>query len=164
MRTCLWFDDQAEEAANFYVSVFRDGKVGSVSRYEAEGAAMAGKEAGAAMTVEFEVEGMRFLGLNGGPMFQFTEAISFMVARDTQEEIDELWDALTGDGGEESQCGWCKDRFGVSWQILPSNMNELLGAGMGSEAAQRATHAMFQMKKLDIEALRRARDGEPANA
>jgi predicted 3-demethylubiquinone-9 3-methyltransferase (glyoxalase superfamily) len=162
MRVCLWFDGQAEEAARFYTSVFRGGSIGSADKYTEEFEEVSGQKAGSVMTVPFEVEGQKFLGLNGGPQFKFTEAVSFMVERDTQEEIDELWDALTADGGEESMCGWLKDRFGVSWQIIPAQMNQLLSGGGDAERARRVGEAMLKMRKLDIAALQRAYDGETA--
>ncbi|MCW2928357.1 MAG: 3-demethylubiquinone-9 3-methyltransferase [Thermoleophilia bacterium] len=163
ITTCLWFDGNAEEAANFYVSVLRDGSIGHVERFGEELAEASGQPAGSAMTVDFTVEGAHFSALNGGPNFTFSEAVSFVVLRDTQAELDEVWNALIADGGEESQCGWCKDRFGLSWQVLPSNIRELLGGG-DDEANQRATEAMLQMRKLDIETLQRAAAGEPTHA
>ena len=153
LATCLWFDDQAEEAANFYVSVLRDGKLGAVSRYGKAASEMAGRPEGSVLIVEFEVEGQRFQALNGGPVFQFSEAVSFVIERDTQEEIDEVWDALT-DGGEEQPCGWLKDRFGVSWQVVPSGWAELMRSSDG--ASERVWHAMMGMKKLDVDVLREA--------
>jgi predicted 3-demethylubiquinone-9 3-methyltransferase (glyoxalase superfamily) len=153
----LWFDDQAEEAAEFYVSVFNarpgsagDSKILGVSRY---GEAGPGKP-GSVMTVSFRLEGQGFTGLNGGPYHEFTEAVSFYVDCETQEEVDALWAALS-DGGEAGPCGWLKDRYGVSWQIIPSALGELLG-DPDPERAARAMQAMLQMTKLDIRGLRRA--------
>jgi predicted 3-demethylubiquinone-9 3-methyltransferase (glyoxalase superfamily) len=144
----LWFNDQAEEAMNFYASVFEDAKVGSVSR---------GPD-GKVLTVSFTLNGQDFIGLNGGPMYHFTEAISFSVNCETQAEIDGLWEKLTANGGEESQCGWLKDRFGLSWQIVPSVLGELIG-GPDPQRAQAALQAMLGMQKLDIAALKNAYDG-----
>jgi predicted 3-demethylubiquinone-9 3-methyltransferase (glyoxalase superfamily) len=150
----LWFDTQAEEAAAFYASVFPRSRILNVTRY---GAAGPGPE-GQAMTVEFEVMGQRLIGLNGGPHFHFTEAISFSVPCETQDEIDAYWEKLTADGGEGGDCGWLKDRFGLSWQIVPAVMPELLG-DPDREKARRATEAMLKMRKLDIAELRRAHAG-----
>ncbi|MCW2949443.1 MAG: hypothetical protein JWN41_456 [Thermoleophilia bacterium] len=158
---CLWFDGQAEAAAELYTRVLRDGKIGGKSRYDEAGAEVSGLPKGSTMTVDFEVEGQRFMGLNGGPLFSFTEATSFVVKRDTQEGIDEVWSGLLADGGEPSQCGWLKDRFGVSWQVVPSQLSDYIG-GPDAEAAGRAMRAMLGMQKLDIEALRQAYEGEPA--
>ena len=150
----LWFDSQAEEAMNFYVAIFRNSKVINVSRY-AEGAP--GK-AGTVMSVKFQLEGQEFMGLNGGPLFKFTEAISMFVKCETQEEVDELWSKLTA-GGQESQCGWLKDKFGLSWQIVPNALMEVLG-GPDRAGAQRAMQAMLKMKKLDIQKLKDAYAGK----
>jgi predicted 3-demethylubiquinone-9 3-methyltransferase (glyoxalase superfamily) len=150
----LWFDHQAEEAAAFYVSVFPDSRITGISRYAPGGRGEEGK----VMTVAFELGGKPFIALNGGPYFQFTEAVSFSVSCKDQQEIDAYWDKLTADGGAPGQCGWLKDRFGLSWQIVPEAMPELVG-GPDPEAAGRATQAMLKMTKLDIEALRRARAG-----
>jgi predicted 3-demethylubiquinone-9 3-methyltransferase (glyoxalase superfamily) len=146
----LWFDDQAEEAVELYTSVFRNSRVGTVTRY---GKAGPGPE-GSVMTVSFELEGLQFTALNGGPEFKFNEAISFVVDCRSQEEVDELWEKLS-DGGEEGPCGWLKDRFGVSWQIVPTILPELLN-DPDPEKAQRVTEAMLQMKKIDIGALKQA--------
>ncbi|HSJ49960.1 MAG TPA: VOC family protein [Actinomycetota bacterium] len=152
----LWFDHQAEEAAEFYVSVFNtvrpsaEAKVLEVARYGEAGPG----EPGSAMIVTFELDGMRFTALNGGPQFSFTEAVSFLVSCDSQEEVDGFWNALT-DGGEESMCGWLKDRYGLSWQIIPNRLMELLG-DPDPGRAQRATQAMLQMRKIDIGELERA--------
>lgn len=152
---CLWFDSQAEEAANFYTSVFKDSSIGEISRY-AEGMP---KPAGTAMTVAFTLNGQDFTALNGGPEFAFTEAISFQIDCADQAEVDEYWAALTADGGQESQCGWLKDKFGMSWQIVPSALPGIIG-GPDPAGAQRAVAAMMQMRKLDIGVLQKAYDGE----
>jgi predicted 3-demethylubiquinone-9 3-methyltransferase (glyoxalase superfamily) len=146
----LWFNDQAEEAMNFYTAIFKNSKIGSVSRYGEGGPG----QPGSVMTATFELDGQEFMALNGGPLFTFTEAISFFVNCETQAEVDELWEKLT-EGGEESQCGWLKDKYGLSWQIVPSALGELLGHPDPAKA-QRAMNAMLQMKKIDIEALRLA--------
>jgi predicted 3-demethylubiquinone-9 3-methyltransferase (glyoxalase superfamily) len=146
----LWFDDQAEEAVELYTSVFKNSRVGKVTRY---GKAGPGPE-GSVMTISFELEGLQFTALNGGPEFQFNEAISFIVDCQSQEEVDELWDRLS-EGGEEGPCGWLKDRFGVSWQIVPTILPELLN-DPDLEKAQRVTEAMLKMKKIDIGALKQA--------
>jgi len=142
----LWYDDKAEEAANFYTSIFKNSKVLSVTRYEEAGAQASGRPKGSAMTVEFELEGQKFVGLNGGPHFKFTEAVSFVVNCETQEEVDYFWEKLTADGGAESQCGWLKDKYGLSWQIVPTILAELF-KGKDAETSQRVMKAMLQMKK-----------------
>ena len=152
----LWFDTQAEEAAHYYIDVFGGGRVLTVARYP-EGAP---GPAGTVMTVEFEVAGQRFVGINGGPEFRFTEAVSFQVDCADQAEVDRFWDRLVGDGGEESQCGWLKDRYGLSWQIVPAGMDDLF-ADPDPARAQRAVQAMLGMRKLDVAALRAAADGVP---
>jgi predicted 3-demethylubiquinone-9 3-methyltransferase (glyoxalase superfamily) len=149
---CLWFDSQAEEAAKFYTSIFPKSKILRTVR-NPEGAR---GPAGAVLTVEFELDGQRFTGLNGGPDFQFTEAISFVVHCETQKEVDSYWDALLA-GGTPSQCGWLKDQYGVSWQIVPTVLPELLG-DPDPRKAQRVMEAMLKMIKLDIEALKKAHD------
>ncbi len=154
---CLWFDSQAEEAANFYVSVFKNGKIKSVSRYGKEGHETHGCEAGSVMTVEFEINGQPFLALNGGPIFKFSEAISFQIPCETQEEVDYFWSKLS-EGGEESRCGWLKDKFGLSWQVVPTALPKLLSGG-DAERSGRVMSAFMQMKKFDIAALERAFDG-----
>jgi len=146
----LWFDHQAEEAARFYVSIFPNSRMGKVTRY---GEAGPGPK-GSVMTVTFELEGQEFIALNGGPQFKFTEAISFSVACSTQEEVDQYWKKLS-DGGEEGPCGWLKDRYGLSWQINPTVLGELLGDA-DPVKAKRAMEAMLKMKKIDIEALKSA--------
>jgi predicted 3-demethylubiquinone-9 3-methyltransferase (glyoxalase superfamily) len=144
----LWFDTQAEEAMNFYISVFKNGKVLSVS----PGAN------GIAQSVQFELEGQEFIGLNAGPRFKFNESISFFVDCKTQEEVDYLWNALTADGGEESMCGWLKDKFGLWWQIIPSALGDLIG-DRDPVKAQRVVDAMLQMRKINIAGLRKAYEG-----
>jgi predicted 3-demethylubiquinone-9 3-methyltransferase (glyoxalase superfamily) len=146
----LWFDDQAEEAMNFYCSIFKNSKVGSISRY---GEAGPGPK-GTVMSATFELNGQEFMALNGGPVFTFTPAISFFVNCETQEEVDELWEKLSADG-EEGQCGWLKDKYGLSWQIVPSSLGEYLN-GNDAEKSHRAMEAMLQMKKLDIHKLKQA--------
>jgi len=148
----LWFDNQAEEAMNFYVSIFKDSKVLSISRY-GEGAPV---PAGTVMTASFLIEGQQFTALNGGPLFSFTEAISFVIHCQTQEEVDHYWEKLT-EGGEEVQCGWLKDKFGVSWQVVPEVLGRLLN-NPDPNKAQRAMQAMFTMKKIDIRQLQEAAD------
>ena len=152
----LWFDTQAEEAANFYISVFKNSRIVSIAHYTAAGP---GPE-GSVLTVEFELDGQRFVGINGGPQFTFSEAVSFQIDCDGQDEIDYYWERLT-DGGEESQCGWLKDRYGLSWQVVPKGMDELF-SHPDKERARRAMEAMFGMKKLDVAALQRAADGVDA--
>jgi predicted 3-demethylubiquinone-9 3-methyltransferase (glyoxalase superfamily) len=150
----LWFNNEAEEAVNFYTSVFKNSKVGSISRY---GDAGPGPK-GSVMTVAFQLDGQNFIALNGGPHFKFTEAISFVVSCDTQQEIDSYWEKLTSDGGHESQCGWVKDRYGLSWQIVPRVLNELV-RDKDPHKGQRVMQAMLQMKKMDIAGLERAHAG-----
>ena len=152
----LWFDTEAEEAAKFYTSIFEGSRIVNVTHYTEAGP----REAGTVMTVEFELNGQRFVGINGGPQFKFDEAVSFQINCETQEEVDEYWERLT-DGGQESQCGWLKDRYGLSWQVVPTGMEEIF-ADPDPSRAERAMQAMFGMTKLDIAALRRAADGVPA--
>ena len=151
---CLWFDGQAEEAAHFYTSVFKNSKITDVSRY-GEGAPV---PAGTALTVAFELDGRPFTALNGGPQFQFNEAISLQVPCETQDEVDEYWTRL-GEGGAEGQCGWLKDRYGLWWQLVPTALPGILG-GPDAEGAARAMAAMMGMQKLDIAALQAAYDGD----
>jgi predicted 3-demethylubiquinone-9 3-methyltransferase (glyoxalase superfamily) len=146
----LWFDDQAEEAMNFYVSVFKNSKIISVNRLPEGTPGPAGK----VMTATFQLNGQEFMALNGGPEFKFNESISFFVNCETQQEVDELWEKLSA-GGEKSQCGWLKDKFGVSWQIIPTALGQLLG-DKDPQKSQRVMQAMLQMTKIDIAALRRA--------
>jgi predicted 3-demethylubiquinone-9 3-methyltransferase (glyoxalase superfamily) len=150
----LWYDDQAEEAAALYVSVFPNSRITNVARYGPAGPGQEGK----AMTVSFELDGEAFIALNGGPYYRFTEAVSFSVSCRDQEEVDRYWEALTAGGGEPGRCGWLKDRFGLSWQIVPEALPELIG-GPDPEKSRRATEAMLKMARLDIAGLRRARDG-----
>ena len=153
----LWFDTQAEEAATFYTSVFPNSRVLSIARYP-EGAP---GPTGSVMTVEFELDGCRFVGINGGPQFTFDEAVSFQITCTTQDEVDYYWQRLT-EGGEESQCGWLKDRFGLSWQVVPTGMEEVF-SDPDPARAQRAMQAMLGMRKLDMTALRAAADAVPAS-
>lgn len=147
----LWFDDQTEEAMNYYVSIFKNSKVESVSRYGEAGPGQKGK----VMSATFQLDGQQFMALNGGPQhFSFNESISFFVHCETQKEVDELWDKLS-EGGEKSRCGWLKDKFGVSWQIIPNALGELLG-DPDSDKSKRVMEAMLQMDKIDIATLRRA--------
>nr|WP_205863140.1 VOC family protein [Planosporangium thailandense] len=150
MTTCLWFDGQAEEAANHYVSIFKRSRLGAVSRF-AEGAPGA---AGSVMAVEFELNGQKFVALNGGPQFTFNESISFQIHCADQDEVDYYWSRLC-EGGQEGPCGWLTDRYGVSWQVIPAALSELIG-GPDPAKAKRATEAMLSMKKLDIAALWKA--------
>jgi len=147
----LWFDSNAEEAANFYVAIFKDSKVLKIARYGEAGPG----PAGSVMVVNFQIEGQDFIALNGGPLFKFTEAISFVINCQTQEEVDHYWNKLTAGGGQESQCGWLKDKYGLSWQVTPAILGELL-ADKDQKKAQRVMQAMLQMKKIDIAALQRA--------
>ena len=156
---CLWFDRQAEEAARFYVSVFPNSKVGDIARYP-DG--FPGDRAGEVLTVEFSLDGKDFVGLNGGPDFKFTEAVSFQIDVEDQAELDRYWEALLAGGGEESMCGWLRDRFGLSWQVVPRQMMRIWK--QGGEAADRAAKAMMQMKKLDIATLEAAARGETVAA
>ena len=151
---CLWFDTQAEDAAKFYASVFKNSKIGKIGRYGKEGFEVHGKTAGTVMTVEFDIEGQKFLALNGGPQFKFNEAVSFQVHCETQEEIDYFWRKLA-EGGEEGPCGWLKDKFGLSWQIIPTALPQLL-MDENPEKAQRVMRSMLQMRKIDLAALKRA--------
>jgi predicted 3-demethylubiquinone-9 3-methyltransferase (glyoxalase superfamily) len=156
---CLWFDDQAEEAAEFYVGIFESSRIVSILRYGKAGFEVHQRPAGSVMTVDFDLDGQRFTALNGGPHFQFNEAISFQIFCDSQEEIDYYWEALTAGGDPTAQqCGWLKDRYGVSWQVVPKGMEEMLG-DPESAAGQRAMEAMLRMKKIDMRALQSAYEG-----
>jgi predicted 3-demethylubiquinone-9 3-methyltransferase (glyoxalase superfamily) len=157
IRPNLWFDTEAEEAAEFYASVFPNSRVIGKTHYT-EGAP---REAGMVMTVEFELDGHSFVGINGGPEFKFDEAVSFEISCKDQDEVDYYWEKLT-EGGQESMCGWLKDRFGVSWQVVPEGMDELFGDD-DPQRAQRAMQAMLGMRKLDVAALRSAAEGVPAS-
>jgi predicted 3-demethylubiquinone-9 3-methyltransferase (glyoxalase superfamily) len=153
---CLWFDDQGEEAAKFYTSIFKDSKIGDVTRYGKEGYEIHGRQEGTVMTVEFEIEGQKFLALNGGPIFKFNEAISFQVYCEIQEEVDYYWEKLSEGGDEKAQqCGWLKDKYGVSWQIVPTILIKML-KDKDSEKSQKVMKAMLQMHKLDISTLKKA--------
>jgi predicted 3-demethylubiquinone-9 3-methyltransferase (glyoxalase superfamily) len=149
---CLWYDGQAEEAANFYVSLLPDSRIDRVMRSPADNPST---PEGAVLTVEFTLAGQTYVALNGGPLFHFTEAVSFMIACDDQQEVDRLWDALTADGGSPSQCGWLKDRFGMSWQIVPRRLMELMNSP-DPDRARRVMQAMMEMGKIDIAAIERA--------
>ena len=155
--TCLWFDREAEEAAKFYVSLFPNSKLGPVTPYPTD---TPGGTAGQTMTVEFELNGQKFVGLNGGPVFRFSEAISFQVPCEDQAEIDRYWNAFVGNGGEESVCGWCKDRFGLSWQVIPKDLPKLLSPA-NPERARRVTDAYMKMARFDLARIEEAAK-EPA--
>lgn len=157
LRPCLWFDNQAEEAARFYTSIFKNSRITQIAHYPPVGQEIHGQQPGSVMTVTFELDGRPFLALNGGPHFKFNEAISLEVGCDTQEEIDYFWSKLTA-GGSEQPCGWLKDKFGLSWQIAPAKWYELW-ADHTSPRTQRAFAAMMKMKKLDIRALEKAAEG-----
>ena len=155
----LWFDHQAEEAAKFYTSVFENSKVGKIIRYDEATAKAASRPVGSVLTIEFELEGQKFTALNGGPVFKFNESISFVVNCDTQEEVDYFWAKLSADGGQESECGWLKDKFGVSWQVVPTVLIEML-QDKDSEKSERVMKAMLQMQKIDIKKLNAAYAGK----
>lgn len=155
---CLWFDTEAEEAAKLYVSVFKNARILDTSRYIEEGSEIHGRPAGSVMTVEFELDGQKFVGLNGGPQFKFSEAISLQIMCETQEEVDHYWSRLTADGGQEGPCGWLKDRFGLSWQVVPTALLEMLRSP-DPAAVQRVTRAFMRMKKFDIAELQKAHAG-----
>jgi predicted 3-demethylubiquinone-9 3-methyltransferase (glyoxalase superfamily) len=157
----LWFDHQAEEAAKFYTSVFKNSKIGRILRYDEEAAKVSesGRPVGSVLTIEFELEDQKFVTLNGGPQFKFNESISFVVSCETQAEVDYFWKKLTADGGEESACGWLKDKFGVSWQVTPTVLIDMLH-DKDSEKAERVMKAMLQMKKIDIKTLKDAYAGK----
>jgi len=150
----LWFDDKAEEAAKFYVSIVKNSKIGSIARYSEEAAAASGRPAGSVMTVSFKLNGQDFTALNGGPQFTFSPAISFVVNCDTQQEIDRLWEKLSA-GGEKGVCGWLTDRYGVSWQIVPAVLGKLM-QGKDAERSKRVMQALLKMTKLDIKTLKQA--------
>ena len=153
---CLWYDGDAEDAANFYVTLLPDSRIDNVQRSPADNPSM---KAGAVLVVEFTLAGQRYIGLNGGPQFKFTEAVSFQVRTEDQAETDRLWDALVGNGGEESQCGWLKDKWGLSWQITPKRLLELMGDS-DPERARRAMEEMLTQRKIDIAAIERAAEGK----
>jgi predicted 3-demethylubiquinone-9 3-methyltransferase (glyoxalase superfamily) len=148
----LWYDGQAEEAANYYVSVFKNSKVLNVTRYNDASAQASGQPKGSVMTIEFELDGQKFVAINGGPHFKLTEAVSFVVNCETQEELDYFWEKLSA-GGAEVQCGWLKDKFGLSWQVVPTILPELM---KDPEKGQKAMAALMKMKKIDIETLKQA--------
>ncbi len=150
----LWFDDQAEEAANYYVSIFKNSAIGNIMRYDEPSAKASAQPLGSVMTVAFRLDGQDFVALNGGPLYEFNESISFVVRCDTQEELDEMWDKL-GAGGTPGRCGWLKDKYGVSWQVTPANLAELI-AGPDPAKSQRAMAELMKMTKLDIARLRQA--------
>lgn len=153
MTICLWFDNQAEDAANFYTSVFKNSSIGTISRYGKEGFEFHKKPEGSVMVVSFKLNDMSFNALNGGPLFKFNESVSIVVNCETQEEIDHYWNKLTSEGGQEVACGWLKDKYGVSWQIVPTILETLLS---DPEKAPRVTNAYLKMKKFDIEGLKNA--------
>ena len=157
ITTFLWFDGQAEEAAQFYVSIFKESRIVGVTRYDEAASKAAGRPEGSVMTVEFELDGQRFTALNGGPHFKFTEAISLVVHCENQKEVDHFWEKLSA-GGQEVECGWLKDRYGLSWQVVPDVMLEMLQS-KDAEKSKRAVATMLKMKKLDIAALKQAYDG-----
>ncbi len=159
---CLWFDSEAEQAARFYTGIFKKSKIGTITRYSEAGHEAHGRAAGTVMTVEFELNGQPFTALNGGPHFKFNEAVSFQVMCRTQEEVDHYWNRL-GEGGDPKaqQCGWLKDKYGLSWQVVPTGMVEMLN-DPDQEKSDRAMEAMLKMKKLDIAELKRAFEGETA--
>ncbi len=153
---CLWFDNKAEEAVKFYTSVFKNSKIGKTLRYDDASAKASGMPKGSVLTIEFQIEGQEFLALNGGPIFKFTEAVSFIIDCNDQKEVDYFWDKLTK-GGQESVCGWLKDKYGVSWQVTPSILPKML-TDKDPKKAQNVMKAMMQMKKIDIKALQKAYD------
>jgi predicted 3-demethylubiquinone-9 3-methyltransferase (glyoxalase superfamily) len=153
---CLWFDDQAEEAAKFYASIFKKSKIGNITRYSESGFEIHGKPAGTVLTVELQLEGQEFVALNGGPVFKFNEAISFQVYCKTQEEIDYYWESLSKGGDEKAQqCGWLKDKYGLSWQIVPTVLGEML-RDKDARRSERVMSAVLQMKKIDMKSLKKA--------
>ena len=149
----MWFDDQAEEAVNFYTSLFKNSKIDRIFRYTEEAAEKTGLPVGSVLTIEFEIEGQKFVALNGGPLFKFNESISFVINCETQEEVDYFWVKLTADGGEESACGWLKDKFGLSWQVTPTVLIDMLHDN-DQDKSGRVMQAMLQMKKIEIKALK----------
>ena len=157
INPCLWFDDKAEEAAKFYVSIFKNSKLGNITRYGEAGAEVSGRPKGSVMTATFEIEGQEFVALNGGPHFKFSEAISFMVKCETQKEIDEMWEKLS-QGGKEGPCGWLKDKYGLSWQIVSPVWDEML-RDKDVKKSERVMKAILQMTKPDIKTLKQAYDG-----
>jgi len=156
ITTFLWFDDKAEEAARFYVSLFKNSEIGEITHYNGPSSDISGRANGSVMTVTFKLEGCEFIALNGGPHFKFTPAISLSVICETQQEVDELWKRLS-EGGEGGQCGWLTDKYGLSWQIVPTGLGRLLRSGSAAQS-EAVTKALLQMKKLDISSLQRAFD------
>jgi predicted 3-demethylubiquinone-9 3-methyltransferase (glyoxalase superfamily) len=154
----LWFNNKAEEAANFYASIFKNSKIGSIARYGKEGADVSGRPKGSVMVVTFQLYGQKFIALNGGPQFTFSPAISFVVNCETQQEVDHLWEKLS-EGGATQQCGWLQDKYGVSWQIVPTILGEMM-QDKDEEKSERVMKAMLQMVKIDIQGLKRAYDGQ----
>jgi predicted 3-demethylubiquinone-9 3-methyltransferase (glyoxalase superfamily) len=154
----LWFDDKAEEAAKFYVSLFKNSGITAITRYDESSAAVSGRTKGSVMTVEFHLEGQEFTALNGGPIFKFNESVSFVVNCDTQEEVDRFWEKLSA-GGQTSQCGWLKDKYGLSWQVVPTILNKLI-QDKDPEKSKRVMQAMLKMTKLDIRTLQQAYEGK----
>src|SRR5213595_727410 len=155
----LWFDDQAEDAVNFYTSLFKNSKTGRILRYNAEAAEKTGRPVGSVLTIEFEIEGQKFVALNGGPLFKFNESVSFVINCETQEEVDYFWGKLTADGGEESACGWLRDKFGLSWQVTPTVLIDMLN-DKDPKKAGRVMKAMMQMQKIEINKLKAAYGGK----
>jgi len=155
---CLWFDNEAEAAAKYYTSIFKNGKLGPVTHYTKEGFEQHRQPAGKVMTAEFEVNGQRFLGLNGGPDFKFNEAISLVINCDSQAEIDMYWDKLTANGGKPIECGWLKDKYGLTWQVVPTALEKMM-SDKDQGKSDRVMHAMLQMKKLDLAKLQDAYRG-----
>jgi predicted 3-demethylubiquinone-9 3-methyltransferase (glyoxalase superfamily) len=155
----LWFDGQAEDAVNFYTSLFKNSKIGRILRYTEEVAENSGRPVGSVLTIEFEIEGQKFVALNGGPLFKFNESVSFVINCETQEEVDYFWEKLTADGGEESQCGWLKDKFGLSWQVTPTVLIDMLH-DKDPGKAERVMKAMLQMQKIEIPKLKAACGGK----
>jgi predicted 3-demethylubiquinone-9 3-methyltransferase (glyoxalase superfamily) len=155
---CLWFDDKAEEAAKFYVSIFKNSKLGKIARYGEAGAEVSGRPKGSVMTVTFQLDGQEFMGLNGGPQFKFTEALSLVVNCKTQEEVDEIWEKLSA-GGEKGVCGWLKDKYGLSWQLVPTVVEKMF-QDKDAKKTERVMKALLQMKKLDIKKLKQAYEGK----
>lgn len=156
---CLWFDTEAEDAAKFYCSIFENSKIEQVSRYVDAGQEIHGKKAGSVMVVAFNLEGQKFVALNGGPQFKFDEAVSFQISCRTQQEVDYFWSKLTAEGGKEGPCGWLKDKFGLSWQVVPTSLIDMM-LDKDASKVTRVTNAFLKMKKFDIEALKRAFDGK----
>jgi len=155
----LWFDDQAEEAVNFYTALFKNSKICRIFHYNEEAAEKTGRPVGSVLTIEFEIEGQKFVALNGGPLFKFNESISFVINCETQEEVDYFWDKLTADGGEESACGWLRDKFGLSWQVTPTVLIDMLH-DKDPEKPERVMKAMLQMQKIEIPKLKAAYGGK----